>query len=80
VNVAAGQFYDWEQHIAEEGFLLIAARVRHAQEAATVLAILQKVFKRSVDPENLFSLHEKTSTVTRPLLTSLLRQVFLLCS
>ena len=82
VNIKPGQFYDWEQHIAEEGFLLIAARVRQAEEAATVLTILQKVFKKTVDPANLFSLHDQTSTVTRPLLTKLLRQVvsyFILC-
>ena len=23
-----GKFYDWEQHIAEEGYLLLAARIR----------------------------------------------------
>ena len=82
VNIKPGQFYDWEQHIAEEGFLLIAARVRQAEEAAPVLTILQKVFKKTVDPANLFSLHDQTSTVTRPLLTKLLRQVvsyFILC-
>ena len=82
VNIKPGQLYDWEQHIAEEGFLLIAARVRQAEEAATVLTILQKVFKKTVDPANLFSLHDQTSTVTRPLLTKLLRQVvsyFILC-
>ena len=26
-----GKFYDWEQHIAEEGYLLLAARIRHSQ-------------------------------------------------
>ena len=72
VKVPAGQFYDWEQHLAEEGFLLIAARVRQAEEVATVLAILQKVFKKRVDPDQLFTLTEHTSTVTRPLLTKLL--------
>ena len=73
VDLKAGQFYDWEQHIAEEGFLLIAARVRQPEEAATVLTILQKVFKKTVDPANLFSLHDKTSTVTKPLLSTLLK-------
>jgi hypothetical protein len=73
VNVSRGQFYDWEQHLAEEGYLLIGARLRQTEEAATVLAILQKVFKKVVEPANLFSLHEQTSTVTRPLLQTLLR-------
>ena len=71
---APGKFYDWEQHLAEEGFLLLAARIRNIDESQVVIDILQKVFKRRVDPENLFSLHVKTSTVTRQLLEHLLEQ------
>ena len=69
---APGKFYDWEQHIAEEGFLLLAARIRNSDETKVVIEILNKVFKRVVDPENLFSLHANTSKVTKPLLEKLL--------
>ena len=67
-----GRYYDWEQHIAEEGFLLLAGRIRNPDEVQVVIDILQKVFKKTVDPNNLFSLHEKSSTVTRPILEKLL--------
>ena len=65
-------FHDWDQHIAEEGYLVLASRVRHQDEAGLIAGILKKVFKRSVDPDCLFSLHSKTSPVTRPLLANLL--------
>jgi len=67
-------FYDWDQHLAEEGYLVLAPRVRNMVEVNLILEILQKVFKRSVDPNNLFSLHEKTSGVTRPLLNMLMSE------
>lgn len=36
------------------------------------IEILGKVFKRQVEPDSLFSLHEQTSQVTRPILEKLL--------
>ena len=44
---------------------------RNNEETSVVINILEKVFKKTVDPENLFSLHTTTSTVTRPLLEQL---------
>ena len=46
-------------------------RDRNNEETSVVINILEKVFKKTVDPVNLFSLHTKTSTVTRPLLEKL---------
>ena len=67
-DTPTGKFYDWEQHIAEEGYLLLAARIRSSDETQVVIEILEKVFRRKVLPDHLFSLHEETSKVTRPLL------------
>ena len=53
-------FHDWDQHLAEEGFLVVAARVRNDQEETVIRQILAMVFKRTVDPEKLFSLGEET--------------------
>ena len=53
-------FHDWDQHLAEEGFLVVAARVRNDQEETVIRQILATVFKRTVDPEKLFSLGEET--------------------
>lgn len=72
-DVPTGKFYDWEQHIAEEGYLLLAARIRNQEETEVVIEILEKVFKRKVLPENLFSLHENTSKVSRPILEMLMK-------
>jgi len=37
------------------GFMLLAGRVRKAEEEQTILEVLQKHFKRVVDPNKLFS-------------------------
>uniref|UniRef100_A0AAQ5XCQ8 Midasin n=1 Tax=Amphiprion ocellaris TaxID=80972 RepID=A0AAQ5XCQ8_AMPOC len=46
---------DWLQHLADDGYMLLAGRVRKPEEEATILSILEKHFKRTVNPENLFS-------------------------
>uniref|UniRef100_A0A8C3A4E5 Midasin n=1 Tax=Cyclopterus lumpus TaxID=8103 RepID=A0A8C3A4E5_CYCLU len=46
---------DWLQHLADDGYMLLAGRVRKPEEEATILSILEKHFKRRVNPENLFS-------------------------
>ncbi|XP_057678283.1 midasin isoform X2 [Corythoichthys intestinalis] len=46
---------DWLQHLADDGYMLLAGRVRKPEEEVTILAILERNFKRKVNPENLFS-------------------------
>jgi midasin len=65
-------FYDWDRHMAEEGYLVLAARVRNKEEDKVILNILENVFKRKVETEQLFSLSEKTSPLTRALLEQLM--------
>ncbi|XP_037520220.1 midasin [Rhipicephalus sanguineus] len=50
-----GGFFDWDQFLANEGYALLAGRVRRPQEAQLVAEVLSKKFKRQVDPEKLFS-------------------------
>ena len=64
-------FYDWDQHLAEEGFMILAARVRNEEEVNVIKDILGKIFKRSIEPDNLFSLSESTSSITRSILQRL---------
>ncbi|XP_034383470.1 midasin isoform X2 [Cyclopterus lumpus] len=52
---------DWLQHLADDGYMLLAGRVRKPEEEATILSILEKHFKRRVNPENLFSQKQVTS-------------------
>ena len=68
------RFYDWDQHVADEGYLVLAGRVRRDEECDVIATVLQKHFKRTVSPENLFSLHAQTSPVTRPVLERLLSE------
>uniref|UniRef100_A0A3P8RPW4 Midasin n=1 Tax=Amphiprion percula TaxID=161767 RepID=A0A3P8RPW4_AMPPE len=51
---------DWLQHLADD-YMLLAGRVRKPEEEATILSILEKHFKRTVNPENLFSQKQVTS-------------------
>ena len=52
----AAKFFDWEQYMAEEGFLVLAARIRDQSEYGVVREVVEKVFKKTVDPESVFSI------------------------
>ncbi|XP_069830840.1 midasin-like isoform X2 [Dendropsophus ebraccatus] len=47
--------YDWLQHLANDGFLLLAGRVRKHEEVEVILKVLKKCFRKEVVPEVLFS-------------------------
>ncbi|XP_043277150.1 midasin [Venturia canescens] len=65
--------YDWSQHLADEGYLVLAAKVRKPEEALEIREVIKKHLKKDVDPSSLFSLHEKTSSVTKYILEEILR-------
>ncbi|XP_061563343.1 midasin [Cololabis saira] len=52
---------DWLQHLADDGYMLLAGRVRKPEEEAVILSTLQRHFKRTVRPESLFSKKQLTS-------------------
>uniref|UniRef100_A0A671LK38 Midasin n=1 Tax=Sinocyclocheilus anshuiensis TaxID=1608454 RepID=A0A671LK38_9TELE len=52
---------DWLQHLADDGYMLLAGRVRKPEEALTIQNILEKHFKRTVNPDVLFSEAQVTS-------------------
>ena len=64
-------FYDWDQHLAEEGFMILAARVRNNDEVDVIKEILGKIFKRTIDQDKLFTLNDETSPITRNILETL---------
>ncbi|XP_063233945.1 LOW QUALITY PROTEIN: midasin-like [Bacillus rossius redtenbacheri] len=68
---ATPTFYDWDQHMAEEGYLLLAGRVRRPEERAQIRDAVQQVFRRAVRPDSLFDLTADTSLVTRHILQKL---------
>lgn len=40
--------FDWDAYLAEQGYLLLAGRARHADEVKAVAEVIQKVFKKEV--------------------------------
>lgn len=68
---ATGRFYDWEQHIADEGYLVLAGRVRNDEEAQIIKQVIEKNIRCKIDPNKLFKLSQNTSPVTRPILEKL---------
>ncbi|XP_057664406.1 midasin [Diorhabda carinulata] len=62
------KLYDWDQHLADEGYLVLAGKVRRVEEKSEIISVLQRHLKREVDPEHLFTLSDRTSTVTRHIL------------
>ncbi|XP_077567526.1 midasin isoform X1 [Stigmatopora nigra] len=54
----AEDFHDWLQYLADDGYMLLAGRVRKPEEEVTILAILERHFKRTVTPKNLFSIKQ----------------------
>ncbi|RZF47806.1 hypothetical protein LSTR_LSTR006070 [Laodelphax striatellus] len=64
------KFYDWDQHLADEGFLVLAGRVRKEEERQTIIDVINKHLKRKVDMQKLFTLNENTSFVTKHILES----------
>ncbi|XP_029451275.1 midasin isoform X2 [Rhinatrema bivittatum] len=47
--------YDWLQHLANDGFMLLAGRVRKQEEVSVIKGVLEKHFKKKLDPGSLFS-------------------------
>ncbi|NXN90988.1 MDN1 protein, partial [Rhinopomastus cyanomelas] len=47
--------YDWLQHLANDGFMLLAGRVRKQEEVDVIQNVLEKHFKKKLYPESLFS-------------------------
>lgn len=35
----SAKFYDWDQHLADEGYLVLAGRVRVAEEAKAIMKV-----------------------------------------
>ena len=47
--------YDWDQHLADEGYLVLAGRMRNVEEKQEIAAVLKNHMKRNVNPLHLFT-------------------------
>ena len=54
-TVEEGRFLDWDNWIASQGLILLEGRVRTVNEADTVKEIIEKVFKRKLDRNSIYS-------------------------
>ena len=52
--------------------MLLAGRVRRPEESAVIQEVLEKHMKRSVDPNNLFTISEEVSPTSKPILEALM--------
>uniref|UniRef100_UPI00358FB529 midasin n=1 Tax=Myxine glutinosa TaxID=7769 RepID=UPI00358FB529 len=57
--------YDWLQYLANDGYRLLAGRVRKDEEAAVIRSVIEKHFRRTVSPNNLFSEHNLKDILQR---------------
>ncbi|KAH8391169.1 hypothetical protein KR215_008404 [Drosophila sulfurigaster] len=65
--------YDWNQHLIEEGYLVLSAKVRTSEELELIEKTLYGNFKKRVDLELLFDIHSKreSSAVSRDILAAI---------
>ncbi|XP_076466261.1 midasin-like [Babylonia areolata] len=65
----SAKFYNYDQHMADHGYMLLAGRVRKPEEVAVIQEVIEKHFKQcTVNPERLFTLSPHTSPTVRTLL------------
>ncbi|KAI1718698.1 AAA domain (dynein-related subfamily) domain-containing protein [Ditylenchus destructor] len=51
--------YDWRQTLADQGYFVLGSRCRNVKDEKIVIEILEKHFKRKIDPKSLFSSNSK---------------------
>lgn len=63
--------YDWNQHLVDEGFLVLSSKIRNDVEVEIIKKSLFNHFRKEIDFNNLFTLHDDTSLVTKHILEKL---------
>jgi midasin len=63
--------YDWNQHLIDEGYLVLSAKVRNQFETEIIIDALFQNFRKKIAVQNLFTLNNDTSKVTKKILDSI---------
>ena len=63
--------YDWNQHLIDEGYLVLSAKVRNTFETEIIGDALFQNFRKKISVENLFTINDETSKVTKPILEAI---------
>ncbi|XP_055528540.1 midasin [Wyeomyia smithii] len=66
--------YDWNQHLIDEGYLVLSSKVRNLFEIQIIEQALFTHFRKHVSEQKLFTLSKETSRVTRGILEQLEQQ------
>ncbi|XP_064629159.1 midasin-like [Lineus longissimus] len=69
---STASFYDWDQYLADSGYMLLAGRVRKPEEAKVIVTVLQKHLKRKVNPADLFSTGQKSRDYVRDMMQGIM--------
>ncbi|CAG9805676.1 unnamed protein product [Chironomus riparius] len=64
--------YDWNQHLVDEGYLVLSAKVRNQTETDIIVETLKKNFSKNISIDHLFTLSDHTSKVTKSILETLI--------
>ncbi|XP_065904261.1 midasin-like isoform X2 [Dysidea avara] len=67
--------HDWEQQLADDGYLILAGKVRTPTEEDSIRTTLEKHFKRTVNIPSLFGYGDQTSLTTANIVNSLQQSV-----
>lgn len=60
------EFYDWDLHLASQGLILLEGKVRTQNEADIVKSIIEKVFKRQLDRNMVYTFETSFSFAAEP--------------
>lgn len=67
----ANNSYDWNQHLVDEGYLALSAKIRNDSEVAIIETTLFANFRKKINLDHLYELSDQTSPVTRAILQTI---------
>lgn len=70
-SLLSNNSYDWNQHLVDEGYLALSAKIRNEDEVANIETTLFANFRKKINLSQLYELSENTSPVTRDILQTL---------
>lgn len=63
--------YDWNQHLVDEGYLVLSSKIRNENEVEIIETALFNNFRKKIVVANLFDLHDRSSMVTQHILQAI---------
>lgn len=70
-TLLADKLYDWNQHLVDEGYLTLSAKIRSEFEVEIIETTLFNNFRKKINLVNLYELSDETSMVTKSILQAI---------